>query len=85
MVKGNSGRTGAESVGDRIDEVDVRENVDMEADLGDLLLVRRRMDSISESLEGVLGMLASAVVAPCDILEEVAHVSPDDMLGREGA
>lgn len=75
---------GAVCVGDCIDEVDARENVDMEADLGDLLLVRRRMDSRSDSLEGVLGIYDSTVVAVCDALEEVAYVSPDDTLGREG-
>lgn len=63
---------GAVCVGDLIDEVDVRENVDAEADLGDLLVVRRRIDSKSDNFEGVLGMFVSTVVATCDMLEEVA-------------
>ena len=61
------------------EDEEAAENFDI---FGDLLL-RSRIDSKSEILEGVGGMLVSRVVAVCAVCQ-VVHVSPEEMLGREG-
>ena len=47
------------------------------------LLPRIRIESKRESFEGVGGILLSKVVVVRDVLE-VAYVSADEILGREG-
>jgi hypothetical protein len=66
--------------GNWTEEVDATEKAD--ADLGDLV-ARRRMESKRESLEGVEGTLLSKIVVVREAVD-VAYVSPDDILGRDG-